>query len=330
MRHVRAIAARPHPVGSSEQQRVVEYIISELRAVGLEPTIQETMAVGTRYAAAGRVRNVLARIPGTAGAPAVLLMAHHDGVPAGPGAGDDASGSAVLLETARALRASQPLRHDVIVLFTDGEEAGLLGAAAFVREHPWASDVAITINVEARGTKGPSLMFETGPGNLDAVRALRRVGGIRATSLSTEVYRRLPNDTDLSETALLNRPALNFAFIGGVNRYHTAQDDTTHLDPRSVQDHGDAALALAREFAGAALPRAATPDAVFFDVPLLGLIVYPVGWALPLALLVLVPLGYLGFAMRRDRRRLAGVSLGFAGAALSVVLGSVAGGLVPG
>ena len=146
----------------------------------------------------------------------------------------------MLLETLRALRAGPQLTHDVIALITDGEEAGLLGAAAFVREHPWARDVEFTMNVEARGTKGPSLMFETGAGNLDAVRTLRRVGGGRATSLSTFVYRLLPNDTDLSETARLDKPAMNFAFIGGVNRYHTAQDDTAHLDPRSVQDHGDA------------------------------------------------------------------------------------------
>jgi acetylornithine deacetylase/succinyl-diaminopimelate desuccinylase-like protein len=58
-------------------------------------------------------------------------------------AGDDSAGIAAILETVRALRAGGPLAHDVIVFFTDGEEPGMLGAAAFVREHPWAKDACI-------------------------------------------------------------------------------------------------------------------------------------------------------------------------------------------
>ena len=128
--------------------------------------------------------------------------------------------------------------HDVIVLFTDGEESDLLGAAAFVREHPWAKDVAMALNFEARGTTGRSLMFETGPGNLDAVRVLRTVPGVTAGSVFTTIYRTMPNDTDLSELALLGMPALNFAFGDGADRYHTSHDDIAHLDTGSLQHHG--------------------------------------------------------------------------------------------
>lgn len=294
MVHVRAMAQRPHPGGSRDHVRVRVYIMSQLGQMGIDPEHQETTGIGTRYAAAGHVGNIIGVLPGGGGgaepgnrSSAVLLMAHYDGVPAGPAAGDDASGSAVLLEVARALRAGPPLRHDVIFLWTDGEESGLLGAAAFVREHPLASHVDVIMNFEARGTRGPSFMFETGPGNLDVTRVLRRVGGARATSLSTAVYRQLPNDTDLSEMAVLAKPAMNFAFIGGQERYHTSEDDVEHLDPRSVQHHGDQALALAREFATEPLPRPVTGDAVFFDVPALGLIVYPESWATALAVLAL-------------------------------------------
>ena len=142
MVHVQAIVNRPHPGGTAEHERVRDYLSSQLRALGLEPVLQEATGVGTHNSVAGRVSNVVSRIPGKRpGAPAVLLVAHYDGVPAGPAAADDGAGVAVLLETARALGARAPLAHDVIVLFTDGEEAGLTGAAAFVREHPWASDV---------------------------------------------------------------------------------------------------------------------------------------------------------------------------------------------
>jgi len=285
MRYVLAIAQRPHPIGSAEHDRVRDYLVAQLRILGLEPQVQHATAVGTRYQEAGRVQNVLARMAGSqSGGPAVLLVAHYDSVEAGPGAADDGAATAAILETVRALRAGAPLVHDIIVLFTDGEEPGMLGAAAFVREHPWARDVAMALNFEARGTSGRSLMFETGPGNFDAARVLRTIPSVTAGSVFTAIYRTMPNDTDLSELAVLGMPALNFAFGDGADRYHTSHDDLAHLNAGSLQHHGQQALALTRAFANGPLPRPRTGDAVFFDLPAVGLVVYSEKWAIPLAL----------------------------------------------
>src|SRR5580765_3241229 len=195
MVHVRQIAQRPHPIGSADHDRVRDYIVRQLSALGLAPQIQQTTAIGTRYRAVGRVQNILGRLPGSdPKGQAVLLMAHYDGVEAGPAASDDGAGCAAILETLRTLRAQKrPLAHDVIALFTDGEEAALLGAAAFVREHPWAKDVGVVLNFEARGTSGRSYMFETGSGNLDVARALRSGGNVSAGSVFATIYRALPN-----------------------------------------------------------------------------------------------------------------------------------------
>jgi hypothetical protein len=290
MRHVEAIAARPHAMGMPDHDRVRDYIVGQLAAMGLKAQIQATTAVGTRYQSAGRVQNIIAWLPGrNPSGKALLVAVHYDGVPAGPAAADDAAGCAALLETLRALRARrQPLNNDVIALFTDGEEAGLLGAAAFVREHQWAKDVAFALNFEARGTTGRSYMFETGPGNRDAVASLRAAGDVTAGSMFTTVYRALPNDTDLSELAVLGIPALNFAFADGVERYHTSHDDVAHLDPASVQHHGAQMLALAEHIGNEPLPRPATGDGVFFDFPVIGLVLYPAGLAVPLAIVALV------------------------------------------
>src|SRR5437868_7217904 len=295
MKHVEQIAQRPHPIGSADHDRVRDYIVGQLSALGVTPQIQQTTAIGTRYQEAGRVQNILARLPGSdPNGKAVLVMAHYDGVEAGPAASDDGAGCAALLETLRALRARErPLAHDIIALFTDGEEAGLLGAAAFVREHPWAKDVAVVLNFEARGTSGRSFMFETGKGNLDAARALRSAGNATAGSVFATIYRALPNDTDLSELALLDLPALNFAFADGVERYHTSHDDVAHLNPGSLQHHGSQMLALAKTFANEALPRPVTGDGVFFDLPVLGLVVYPQWLSVPLAIVALVLVGWL-------------------------------------
>jgi Peptidase family M28 len=318
------IAQRPHPNGSAELVRVREYLVAQLTTIGLKPQIQQTTGIGTRYPVAAQVQNVLARLPGrNPGGPAILLVAHYDGVGAGPAAGDDAAGVAALLETLRALRAGSPLAHDVIVLFSDGEESGLAGAAAFVREHPWSRDVAFILNFEGRGTRGLSLMFETGAGNLDAVRLLRQVPDVAANSLSVTVYRTLPNDTDLSELASLGQPALNFAFVDGLKRYHTTQDDIVHLDPGSVQHHGVQALALTNTLGNGQLPRPRTGDAIFFTLPFVGMVVYPEGFAMPLAIVagVLVVIGCI-WLRRIEPRWVRGV--GFGGGGIIVASGLAA------
>lgn len=328
MRHVEAIAVHPHPMGTAEHDRVRDYIVAQLQHIGLTPQIQTTTAVGTRYQEAGRVQNILAWIPGAAATRhAVLLVVHYDGVEAGPAAADDGAGVGALLETLRALRArKQPLAHDVIALFTDGEEAGLLGAAAFVREHPWARDVDAILNFEARGTTGRSYMFETGAGNLDAVRMLRAAGDVTAGSIFTTIYHALPNDTDLSELSVLGKPALNFAFADGVDRYHTSHDDVQFLNPGSVQHHGQQMLALATRFANDSLPRPVTGDAVFFDLPLIGLVVYPVTWAVPLAIIAIALFVVaVGRVRRDDERWLGGAAIGFAACVFGIVLGAVIG-----
>src|SRR5688500_19253923 len=78
MAHVRELARTPRPTGSEGHERALIYITSRIAALGLEPLIQATTGVGTRYPVAGRVRNIVARIPGTfpsTGASAVLLVA---------------------------------------------------------------------------------------------------------------------------------------------------------------------------------------------------------------------------------------------------------------
>jgi hypothetical protein len=323
MNHVRAMAQRPHPIGSADAARVRAYVFAELATLKVPAEEQEATGVGTRYQVAGHVHNIIARLPGTTpGGPAVLLMAHTDGVPAGPAAGDDGSGSSVLLEILRALRAGAPLQHDVIALFTDGEEAGLLGAAAFVREHRFAKDVAATLNFDARGTRGRSFMFETGSGNLDLIRVFRHAPDAFGTSLMVTVYRTLPNDTDLSEVALLDRPALNFAFADGVERYHTSQDNIAELDPGTVQHEGAAALAITRVLANGPLPRPKTGDAVFFDFPMLGVVLYPEGAALPLALFAaaLVVVTFV-VTRRREARWIRDPILGILATLIAAALG---------
>ena len=302
MSHVRAIAQRPHPLRSADHDRVRTYIAGQFQELGTPAGFQ--IIPVTFRGESIVVENLVARLPGSGNTRPVMLAAHYDSTPRGPGAGDDAHGVAVLLGTLRALRAGPPLRNDVIFLVTDGEEAGLLGASAFAREHSWRQEPGVVMNFEARGTGGQATMFETSAGNEWLIRNLQAAAPwANATSFAYEVYRRMPNDTDLTVFKRAGLAGLNFAFIEHPEWYHRPQDDPGHLDLRSVQEQGNYALALARQFGGQDLRRTASGDAIYFPTPLTGLIVYREWYVLPLALMTTAGLVLAVLAGWRRRKR---------------------------
>ena len=289
--HVRAIAQKPHPVGSEEHDRVRDYILAELAKQGLSPEVEKGFAEITwgNFHGSADVQNIVARLPGTSSTRPVMLAAHYDSVPRGPGAGDDGHGVAVLLETLRALRSGPPLRNDVIFLITDGEERGLLGAMVFMRDHPWRNEPGVTLNFEARGTSGSAIMFETSAQNAWLIRGLQAaVPRADATSVAYEIYRRMPNNTDLSIFKAAGLAGMNFAFIEHPEYYHTRQDTVEHLDPVSLQEQGRYALSLTRWFGEQDLSHHESGDAVYFTTAFTPLIVYPVKAAEFLAILTML------------------------------------------
>jgi hypothetical protein len=308
MAHVAQIAQRPHPVGSADHARVRDYLVGALERIGVKAERQSAVVRrGTTTVRMARIENILARVRGTGSTGAVLLASHYDSVPAAPGAADAGAAVAALLEAMRAFTAGPAPRNDVILLFTDAEELGLLGARAFVEQHPWAKDVRMTLNFEARGTHGPAWMFETSAGNGVVVgewaSLVPRPAG---SSLTYEVYKRLPNDTDFTEFKRLQTAGLNFAFVGGVDRYHTPGDSPDALDRGSVQHHGEAALRLARRFASMDLGALQAREAVYFTLPLAGVAPrYPTAWAVPLAAAFLVL--FVVAVVRARRRREASI-----------------------
>src|SRR5580692_5967126 len=159
----------PHPTGSAHNEVVRGRVMNEFTRLGYRPQIQSGFSCD-EYGTCATVQNVIARLDGAVTGPAVLLAAHYDSVPAGPGASDDGMGAASVLEIARAFKSLPTPKNSVIFLIDDGEEAGLLGARVFVEQHPWANDVRVAVNVDNRGTSGPSLMYETGDANEWATR----------------------------------------------------------------------------------------------------------------------------------------------------------------
>jgi hypothetical protein len=319
MQHLQVIAQRPHPMGSPEHTEVRKYLLRELAAMGLSVEVQTTTAVSHRESASGRnplnagsVHNVVARLHGTDHGKAILLAAHYDSVPTGPGASDDGAAVAAMLETLRALRATSPLKNDVICLFTDGEETGLLGATAFVAEHPWVKDVGLVLNFEARGNSGPSMMFETSADNGWLMKQFATAAPYPvATSLSYEIYKMLPNDTDFTIFKAAGLVGFNFAYINGYAYYHSALDSVENTDERSLQHHGSSMLALTRHFANSNLENPKERDVVYFNIFGSALVSYPHSWAVLLTISVAIMVMIVVISgLRNGRLTFSGIGFG--------------------
>ncbi len=327
LKHVAAISKHAHPIGSAQQQEVREYILAELRAAGLTPEIQQTTSVnsGGGTAVAATVQNIVAKMPGTNHTKAVLVMGHYDSAANSFGAADDGSAVGVMLETIRALKSGAPLKNDTIFLFTDGEEVGLLGAIAFVKEHPWAKDVGLALNFEARGSSGPSFLFETSDENGWLISEFAKAApNPVATSLLYDVYRSLPNDTDMTPLKKAGIPGLNFAFFDDVVDYHSPNDRIENLDPQSVQHHGSYSLALTRHFGNLALEDRKQSNAVYFNLFGSRLVHYSVTWVLPLVIICLVLfVCAIVLGLKRKRLTIGGMFAGVLFFFLSMVVSGV-------
>ncbi|HEU4964845.1 MAG TPA: M28 family peptidase, partial [Bacilli bacterium] len=314
MRDLEQIAAEIHPSGTPAHDRVRDYLVAQLQAMGLEPQVQKTTAVqqfdDQPFDKAATVENILVRLPGTgegAGAKhkAVLLMAHYDSAISSYGANRDGSAVAAFLEVLRDLQAGPPLQNDVIVLFTDNEESYVMGVKGFVDEHPWAQDIDVAINFDSRGSSGPVVMFETSPENGWVVQQFADgTSHPLANSLLYALYDKLHYTSDFTVLKeQLGVTGLNFGYADETQHYHNALDDFASVDERSVQQLGEYALNLTRHFGNEDLSQTKEDNRVFFNVGSL-LVTYSTAWVWPLTgLLVVLFVALLVFGLRRQQLR---------------------------
>lgn len=314
--HLERIARVPHPSGSAAARDVEQYLAGVLRGLGLEVEVQAgpscTEAAGLRRC--GHVRNVIGTRRGRLRDGALLLSAHYDSVSNAPGAGDDGAAVAALLEAARAVSHDSPPEHDVIFALVDGEEDLLLGSNQLCPAALLRSRVRLVGNFDARGSRGAVTLISATPGSARTIAELsKELSHPVLSSFYPSVARVLPNATDAEVYELCGLETLSFAFAGGFENYHQGTDSSANLDERSLQHHGEHALALLRRFAAGALD-ARQPDAdglVFFDIAALVVVRYPD----TLARLFAALLGVASVVVLRRRCRASGVSVGALGLA---------------
>ncbi|MBS0333501.1 MAG: M20/M25/M40 family metallo-hydrolase, partial [Proteobacteria bacterium] len=302
-----AIASVAHPIGSAADRASRDVLMARMAALGLAPQLRRGVGVEiSRFdpsrAAAGFTDNLLGVLPGKdRSLPALALMAHYDSVPNSPGSADDAAGVASTLEVIRALKARGQPARDVIVLITDGEEAGLLGANAFFAADPMAKRIGFLINMEARGSAGRVQMFQTGEGNGGTIALFNR-SAVRpqASSLTGFIYAHMPNDTDFTVSRKAGIAGLNYAFIGHQFDYHSPSSTPATTDHGTLQDMGQQVLASAAAVAFSPTLPAKSPDVVYGQTPGGLTLTYPgpAGWAILVAAAALI-----AWSVTQARRR---------------------------
>lgn len=293
LKHVQNLGSDPHAVGTKAHQKASEYIIYELEKLGLDVHTQEGNSFSD-WGTFAKVKNIAARIKGSNNSKALVIMSHYDSAGhSSKGASDAGSGVATILEGIRSFIAKEtPHKNDIIIVFTDGEELGLNGAKLFVKEHPWTKDIGLILNFEARGSGGPSFtLVETNDGNANLMNEFIKANPKYpvANSLAYSIYKKLPNDTDLTVFRKnANIQGFNFAFIDDHYDYHSSLDTPERLDNNTLSHQASYLMPLLKHFGNADLSTLnSTENNVYFNSPL-GMHSYPFSWILPLVIIALI------------------------------------------
>ena len=308
MKHVEFLAKEPHGGGSLRLAELRDYLVKELEEMGFETKIQRDILSAKSYGFQRSlyVQNVIGTRKGSGSkGKAIALMSHYDSQPHTPGAADDICGVAAILEAARAIIV-QGHEHDLMLIITDGEEAGLVGAKVFVANDPQANEIALLLNFEARGNKGVVSTFEIF-GNVDWLipEYAKALDHPFANSISYEVYKRMPNDTDFSVTRKKQIPGFNFALIGGHAAYHSMIDTPENLDKGSLAHMGEYAFNLTTHFDQLNLSQAFPPeknDIIFFNPAGYSFLHFPSQYLMyALVFCAFILIGLLFFGMLRKQ-----------------------------
>ena len=307
--HLKNISKEAHYTGAKEHKKVQNYIVKELKKMGLEVEIQTQTAINKKWLAATTAENIITKIKGTTTGKALMLLTHYDSNPhSSLGASDAGSGVVTILEGIRAFLAkNQTPKNDIIILITDAEELGLLGAQAFVDTHTLTKDVGLILNFEARGSGGPSyVLMETNGKNSKLLSEFiaAKPNFPAANSLMYSIYKKLPNDTDLTvfrEDANIN--GFNFAFIGDHFDYHTAQDSYERLDRETLLHQADYFTTTLNHFSNCNLENLnSDEDFVYVNFPFIKLLSYPFSWVTPMLIacvIVFLLLLFFGISLNK-------------------------------
>ncbi len=285
----------PHSISHTESnQAVMNYIASTLDSYGLvnEDTtekpaymVQEYVGEDTEYQN-WYLTNVIVHIPANTNptGDAIMFMGHTDSVPMGPGASDDSVACGVMLEAVRyymdQIKDGYQLKNDLVFCFVNGEEYGMYGSSAFMKEFTGFNNVVDRIkfgtNLESRGTSGTVIMFETSKNNYNTIKLFAEINkSVFTCSIATMVYDMMPNYTDFTNFKEVYQ-GVNMANITGGENYHTQNDSFENVGQVYLSQQAQMVDALIDMLANYDLDRLydAEESAIFFSYLNITTVVY--------------------------------------------------------
>lgn len=259
--HIKEISREVHSIQQPEALgRVREYIVNELKELGLEPQVFTYEDVESSKGGIYDINNIYAKIDGKNGEDGsyIMLASHYDSSPKkrsgedgeSKGAADAGYGVSTILEIVRVIKESgQELENGIKILITDGEEMGLMGAKEEMNNNfGLYENVNFVVNLEARGIKGPALMFETSSNNKKVIDLYKKANLPVSYSLAADVYNKMPNGSDFTEFKNAGLPGINFAVLNDLDYYHTKNDNYENISDTSIQHYGEQVLPVVQEY----------------------------------------------------------------------------------
>jgi putative aminopeptidase FrvX len=248
MRHIRYLAGEIGVRVRATQGETLgaRYVASKFRAYGYDVTIQKFSVDG------GTSRNVVASWPGSKRYP-VVIGGHMDSVPGAPGANDNASGTAVVLELARIFKGTNQARFTKFVAF-GSEESGTderhhVGSEVYVQRlgQEGRSRLAGMVSVDMIADGRPLLVGNSAIAHDKVADALYRQVERRGIDV-----RRITL-CDCSDHGPFEHAGISaaFAYSGQTDYYHSPSDTVDKVKTEDVQRTGQAIKAFIKAFDGA-------------------------------------------------------------------------------
>ncbi|XP_034480031.1 endoplasmic reticulum metallopeptidase 1-like isoform X2 [Drosophila innubila] len=204
----------------------------------------------------------------------LLVNSHFDSVLTSPGAGDDGFMVATMLEILRVMATTkQHFEHPVVFLFNGDEEMGMQASHGFITQHKWAGNCKAVVNLDAGGSGGRDILFQTGPSHPWLANYYKKSAKHPfATTLAEEIFQAglIPSDTDYRIFVQHgNIPGVDISQFTNGFIYHTKYDRTDVIPRGSIQNTGDNVLSLVRALANAPelynVQAYETGNSIFFD-----------------------------------------------------------------
>lgn len=290
---IRIISKEPHSIQQPKERKVLrDYLFYRLQQIGGDTQIIEYDTIEAKIGGKFNYSNIYSVfspdkiLPDTS---YILLVAHYDSryrqrvlkdTVFSFGAADDGYGLGVIIESVYgAIKYRHEWNQGIKVLFTDAEEHDLDGMRSAFNGNPEIfEDVNLVVNLDARGVKGPALLFETSPNNCKVMDLYKYADNPAGFSFTSVVYRFLPNGTDFS-VVKDSIPGMNFAVIDNLDYYHTNLDNFSNISLNSIHHYGEQIVPVLYEYLtngeySAKDAFKGDSDAVFFAFPVIGMMIF--------------------------------------------------------